>query len=91
MINLEDKLEELKTMIDEDTYPYFEDEYLLSRLEGNTSIKSLARELCIVKSGIEGIKLGDVDIPSPKTYFLTLASQYRSSQTGMVVRADGRE
>lgn len=83
------KLEKLKQMIDEEGYPYFEDAYLSTRLE-DTPIRDLARELSLIKSGIEGIKIGDIDIPSPKNHFLMLASQYRTSQTGTVGRADER-
>jgi len=86
-------LERLKQMIDEENYPYFTDEYLQNRLneigvEYGRTLNGLARELCIVKAGIEEIKLGDVIIPSPKDYFLMLASGYRTNQTGVVVRAD---
>jgi len=86
-------LEKLKQMIDEENYPYFTDEYLQNRLneigvEYGRTLNGLARELCIVKAGIEEIKLGDVIIPSPKDYFLMLASGYRTNQTGVVVRAD---
>ena len=86
-------LKRLKQMIDEENYPYFTDEYLQNRLneigvEYGRTLNGLARELCIVKAGIEEIKLGDVIIPSPKDYFLMLASGYRTNQTGVVVRAD---
>ena len=85
-------LEKLKGLIDEENYPYFTDDYLQSRLnaieaEGLT-FNALVKELCIIKSGIEEIKLGDIVIPSPKRHFLILASQYRASHTGTVVRAD---
>lgn len=88
-------LEKLKQMIDEENYPYFEDLYLQSRInqidtvEGIT-LQSIARDLCLVKTGIEEIKLGDITIPSPKNHFFMLASQYRQNQTGVVVRVDGR-
>ena len=86
-------LEKLKHMIDEENYPYFDDEYLKNRLdrigiEYGLTLESLARELCIIKAGIEEIKLGDIIIPSPKDYFLMLASGYRINHTGVVVRAD---
>ena len=86
-------LEKLKIMIDEENYPYFEDEYLEMRIkeigtEYGRTLKGLARELCIIKAGIEEIKLGDITIPSPRDYFLMLASGYRTNQTGVVVRAD---
>ena len=88
-------LEKLKIMIDEENYPYFTDEYLKARIseigtEYGTTLKGLARELCIIKAGIEEIKLGDITIPSPRHHFLMLAGGYRKNQTGMVVRADGR-
>lgn len=86
-------LEELKGLIDEGNYPYFDDDYLQARvnaLEGGQDLYSLARELCQVKAGIEEIKLGDIVIPSPRRHFLALASKYRSNLTGMVVRADGQ-
>lgn len=86
-------LEKLKRLIDEENCPYFTDEYLQSRLdtieaEGMT-FNGLAKELCIIKSGIEEMKIGDFTIPSPRRHFLMLASQYRTSYTGTVVRADG--
>ena len=84
-------LEQLKEMVDEENYPYFEDAFLREKLRQTTGVYpliSLARDLCLVKAGIEEMKLGDITIPSPKHHFLTLASQYRISQTGAVGRAD---
>ena len=86
-------LEKLKQMIDEENYPYFDDEYLLARLEQiekeeGITLESIARDLCLIKAGIEEIKLGDITIPSPRKHFLMLASKYRANQTGTVVRAD---
>lgn len=86
-------LERLKDMIDEENFPYFEDSYLVGKLdeidedEGIT-IQDISRELCLVKSGIEEIKLGDVTIPSPREHFLMLAARYRNNCTGVVTRAD---
>lgn len=85
-------LEKLKSMIDEENYPYFDDSYLLSKLEGvseDVTIESIARELCLIKAGIEEIKLGDITIPSPKNHFKMLSKKYRKNMTGTVVRADG--
>ncbi len=85
-------LEKLKQMIDEENYPYFDDAYLQMRIDEmgeNVDLKVLARELCIQKAGIEELKLGDITIPSPRKYFLMLASKYRVNQTRTVVRADG--
>ena len=86
-------LEKLKRMIDEDNYPYFTDEYLNSRITeistNGITLESIARELCLTKSGIEEIKLGDITIPSPRKHFMMLASRYRSNYTGSVVRVDG--
>ena len=89
-----ENLRRLKSKIDEENYPYFTDEYLQGRISDlkdfENEVDTLAKELCIVKSGIEGIKLGDIEIPSPKQHFLTLASRYRKSLTGTVERADER-
>jgi len=88
-----DNLAKLKQMIDEENYPYFDDEYLQARIdqisqaEGIT-LESIARDLCLIKAGIEEIKLGDITIPSPRKHFLMLASKYRSNMTGTTVRAD---
>lgn len=82
------ELEKLKELIDEYNYPYFDDTYLLERLDESSNMKSIARELCIMKSGIQEIKLGDITIPSPKNHFLMLASKYRTNLTGVVTRAD---
>ena len=86
-------LERLKIMIDEENYPYFTDEYLQARIsqigvEYGITLESIARDLCLIKAGIEEIKLGDITIPSPRDYFLMLASGYRINRTGVVVRAD---
>lgn len=84
-------LEKLKDMIDEYNYPYFEDAYLqekINQMDSLQNLNELARELCISKSAIEEIKLGDISIPSPKNHFLTLASKYRTNHTGVVTRAD---
>lgn len=90
-----EKLNKLKKMIDEENYPYFEDEYLWARidqidLEHGVTLESIARDLCLIKSGIEEIKLGDITIPSPRKHFLMLSSGFRFNQTGTVVRADAR-
>lgn len=87
-------LDKLKNMIDEANYPYFEDGYLQDKIDEITddiTLKSIAKELCLIKSGIEEIKLGDITIPSPKNHFLMLASSFRTNQTGMAVRADERQ
>lgn len=88
-------LEKLKGMIDEANYPYYDDEYLLSRIseidvDYGVTLQSIAKELCIAKAGIEELKLGDIIIPSPKSHFLMLASGFRKNNTGTVVRADER-
>lgn len=87
-------LEKLKQMIDEENYPYFDDSYLQSRIdeigiEYGVTLEPIAKELCLMKAGIEEIKLGDITIPSPKGHFMMLAQKYRSNLTGVVVRADG--
>lgn len=81
-------LKRLMDMIDEKNYPYFEIEYLQDRLDGAKNINALARELCLTKAGIEPLEIGDLKIPSPREYFLSLAAQYRTNQTGTAVRAD---
>ena len=81
-------LEKLKEMIDEENYPFFEDADLTMRLREGKSLNALARELCLVKSGISEIKLGDIAISSPKQHFLMLASRYRKNHTGTIGRAD---
>lgn len=85
-----ENLERLKNLIDEENYPYFDDGYLLEKLDTDITIEKLARDLCLIKAGIEEIKLGDITIPSPKNHFLMLASGYRKNHTGVVIRADER-
>lgn len=72
------KLETLKNLIDEENYPYYEDSFLLSQIDNTNSITDLAIKLCLEKSGIPDIKLGDVTIKSPKEHFLRLVQLYRS-------------
>lgn len=81
-------LEKLKKLIDEESYPYFDDTDLLERLEAEPDVYALARELCLIKSGIEEMRLGDIAVPSPRQHFLNLASRYRRNQGGVVKRAD---
>lgn len=88
-------LQKLKHMIDEENYPYFDDCYLQSRIdqigiEYGITLESIARDLCLVKAGIEEMTLGDIMIPSPKNHFLMLAAGFRKNNTGVVVRIDGR-
>lgn len=88
-------LEKLKGLIDEENYPYFTDEYLQARINqisasNGITLNTIAKDLCLVKSGIEEMKIGDFTIPSPRQHFLMLASQFRTSYTGTVVRADDR-
>lgn len=86
-----DKLTQLKEMIDERNYPYFDEPYLIMRVnevKNDAELRALAKELCLMKAGIEEIKLGDITIPSPRKYFLTLANKYRANMTGVTVRAD---
>lgn len=79
-------------MIDEENYPYFDDEYLQSRIDeigaDGVTLESIAKDLCLIKSSIEELKLGDVTIPSPRKHFLMLANQFRKNLTGTMVRAD---
>lgn len=84
-------LEQLKILIDEQNYPYFEDAFLEARIEMGGEITAIARELCIQKAGIPELKLGDVIIPSPRQYFLDKATKLRTNLSGTVVRVDGRE
>lgn len=81
-------LARIKMLIDEENYPYFEDAELQARIEEMTDIYALARELCLIKAGIEEMKLGDVIIPSPKNHFLMLARKYRQNQNKAAVRVD---
>lgn len=83
-------LEQLEFMIDESNYPYFDEIYLFGRIDElpDGNLIPLAKELCIIKSGIEEIKLGDFTIPSPRKYFMDLIRKYRTNQTGCIVRAD---
>ncbi|MCQ4921556.1 hypothetical protein NE686_00540 [Tissierella carlieri] len=88
-------LEKLRGLIDEENYPYFTDAYLQSRMDEigtrkGITLESIAKELCLIKAGIEEMKLGDITIPSPRNHFLRLASSFRKSYTGTVVRADGK-
>ncbi len=82
------ELEKLKQLIDEENYPYFDDEELQARIDDTDDLCQLAYDLCLIKAGIEEIKLGDIVIPSPRQHFLMLAQQYRRNMTGVVVRAD---
>jgi hypothetical protein len=57
MINLE----RLKSLIDENNFPYFDDTYLQLRIDEAgepPDLYALAKELCIIKAGIEEMKLG---------------------------------
>ena len=86
-------LQRLRSLIDEDNYPYFSDAELQARIDEageEPDLLAIARDLCVIKAGIEEIKLGDVTIPSPRLHFLALAAKYRRNLGGTVVRADGQ-
>ena len=74
----EEKLNKLKILIDEGSYPFYEDDYLLSLIETNEDIYSIARTLCFQKASVPEIKLGDVTIKPPKDYFYNLAASFRN-------------
>ncbi len=82
-------LDKIKYLINEKDYPYFSDTELQDRLDDTDDLYNLAQELCLIKAGIEEMRLGDVVIPSPRRHFLMLAAKYRGNHTGTVVRADG--
>lgn len=89
-------IRELRLLIDENNYPYFDESYLneiVNAINDGTEDKAtILRELCMIKAGIEEIRLGDVVIPSPRNHFLILANKYRSNGTGVNVgRLDGRK
>ena len=85
-------LDKLKNMIDEENYPYYDDGYLLAKLDEigvdyGVSMESLLGS-CINKAGIEKW-LGDIIMPSPK-----IASSYaRALRTNKLaaVREDERQ
>lgn len=84
-------LEKLKNLIDETNYPYFNDVELQDLIDAKgelLDLYALARELCLIKAGIEEVKLGDITIPSPRKHFLMLAKKYRANQNRVAVRAD---
>jgi hypothetical protein len=86
-------LADLKLMIDEANYPYFEDDALEAEIDkigtvAGVTLQSIARDLCFIKAGIQEVRLGDIVIPSPREYFLRLSRKYRTNQTGRVARAD---
>lgn len=86
------ELEKLNFLIDEGNYPYFTTEQLEIYLEDvrtQEDLYALARRLCLIKTGIEEIRLGDVTIPSPRNHFLMLARSYRPNCSKVVTRADG--
>lgn len=93
-----DKFEKLKIMIDEENYPYFSDSFLQLQLEelkedNNITLENIARDLILIKAGIEELKIGDVIIPSPKNHFLRLSQKYRNisgNGSRVVERADGQ-
>ncbi len=86
-------LADLKLMIDEANYPYFEDDALEAEIDkigtvAGVTLQSIARDLCFIKAGIQKVRLGDISIPAPREHFLMLSRKYRTNQTGRVARAD---
>lgn len=73
----EEKLQTLKTLIDEWGHPTFTDTYLASLIQQDGDILALARTLLMKKASIPDIKLGDVTIKSPKEHYIMLMSQLR--------------
>lgn len=86
---MDERLVQLKQLIDEENFPYFTDEFLTGKLsQADIDLRPLARELCIIKSGIPEIQLGDIIIPSPREHFMILSQTYRGNGSRVVVRAD---
>lgn len=86
-----EELDKLKLLIDEENYPYYTDGELLvylKDLDNGKTVKEIAQDLLLAKSEIPGIKLGDIEIPSPQNYFLSLYNQQRENKSRVVKRAD---
>lgn len=71
------KLNLLKKLIHEGSYPFFTDSYLIEQIETGEDLINIAIRLCLEKSGIEEMKLGDVTIKSPRQHFLNVISELR--------------
>lgn len=100
----EEKLKLLKNLINEDSYPFFEDSYLLELIENEKDLFIIARNLAFQKASVPEVRLGDITIKPPKDYFYQIAASFRnkyldeetgeiktrSSSGKVVVRYDGR-
>lgn len=102
-MNPAEKLKLLKELIDENSYPIFDDDYLLPIISNGVNILEIAVDLCYRKAAIPDIRLGDVTIQSPRNHFMAMARRYenmeldekgnlkpRKSKARIVVRADGQ-
>ena len=76
-MTLDEKLGILKNLIDEQTYPTYTDDELINLIEGEDDILLLAKTLLIKKAAIPDIKLGDIEIKSPRAHYTMLLSQLR--------------
>lgn len=86
-------LEKLKDILDEENYPFFEDEYLLKKVEEYNQATEEERTKIILilletKSGIPEFEVCGMKIPAPTDYFLRKMRSYRKNMTGYVVRED---
>lgn len=94
-------IEELKFNLREKTHPWFDEIELQSLLDKNKigeeddgipiyDINKASYEGLLMKSEAKEFKLGDTIIANDSKYWIRLARQYRSNNTGTIKRADGR-
>lgn len=84
-------LKKLKENLMEEKYPFFSDDEL-ERIytECGGDITDATYKALIIKAECDGLRLPDMTLDSSRRYWLSLASLYRRSRTGMVIRGDGR-
>lgn len=84
-------LDKLKMILDEENFPFFEEEYLEERVEeinSGASEKEVVSLLLEIKSGIPEFEVCGMKIPSPENYFLRRLKRYRTNYTGYIDRED---
>ena len=70
-------IDKLKFNLQEKNFPYFSDEELTYLLEEYGSVVGASYEGCLIKAQDDSVKLGPIDTPSNREYWLGRASHFQ--------------
>ena len=81
-------LEILRFNMQEDQFPYFDEDACQALLDQFGTVKKASYEGCMIKAQDDSVKLGPINTTSNEKYWLRRARMFRANATGTMKRAD---